>query len=186
MNNREIEAKFLEVNKAQIIQKLQDLGAEDHGEKLLKELIFYDQKGEWRRSGKKFVRIRQDFDGIKLTYKSVTDARTPVAEEIEFGIENIAIAVAFLERLGLETARRQEKRRHKFKLGRVIFDIDTWPGVPAYLEIEGPSEEEIKRAAEKLGFDWKRAVFGTSTMILEKHYRIPIRTLSTFMFDQVA
>ena len=183
--NQEIEAKFLEIKTDDLIKKLHDLEARDFGEKVLKEIIFYDKAGEWRKSGKSFVRIREDFDGIKMTYKHIDEPISPVAEEIEFEISDVQKATALLERAGLEIARKQEKKRHKFKTGDVIIDIDTWPNAPTYVEVEGPSEESIKEVAERLGFDYQKAVFGTAAMVLEKYYNIPIRTLKEFTFNKI-
>ncbi len=180
--------------------KLKDLGAQDLGEDLLKEMIFYDAAGKWAGEGKTFVRIRQRTPSssapiqgtggeknsrARLTYKNDEEDKATGTEEIEFEIKNPDRAKIFLEKLGLEMAREQEKKRHTFKLGEVTVDIDTWPSVSAYVEIEGPSEDMIRKAASKLGFDWKQAVFGNSRTVLEKYYNIPIGKLKYFTFGKI-
>ena len=65
---QEIETRFLEVNKEELIEKLISLGAIDKGEEKLEEVIFHAADGSW--IGKhKFVRLRKTKDKIKLTYK---------------------------------------------------------------------------------------------------------------------
>lgn len=186
MENREIEAKFLEIDKQALVTKLRSLGAEDLGEDFLREIIFYDAAGKWVGEGKTFVRIRERGEGeIRLTYKNLEAATATGTEEIEFSIDDVGKAKNFLEKLGLVAHRDQEKKRHSFKLGEAVVDIDTWPDVPTYVELEGPSEHAIREAAEKLGYDWKDAVFANSRMVLEKHYKIPMGKLKYFTFDKI-
>src|SRR3989344_5617999 len=51
----------------------------------------------------------------------------------------------------------QETKREKWTMGNSEITIDTWPWIPTFLEIESPTEEEVKSIAKKLGFDWKDA-----------------------------
>ena len=57
--NREIEVRFLEIDKAALIARLKELGAHDHGEELLEEIIFYDKDLKWRDVENKRVRLRK-------------------------------------------------------------------------------------------------------------------------------
>ncbi len=182
MENREIEVKFLEVEKSALIQKLQNLDAKDLGEELISEQIFHDAAGEWYKQ-RKFARIRKTGKGIFFTYKHVEQRTATGTVEIEFSIAEPGKVKSFLEALGLVMDREQEKRRHKFKLGEVIVDIDTWPKIPTYVELEGPSEEQIKEAAAKLGFDWTKGVFGTSDTVIREVYNLDLRNIPHFMFD---
>ena len=185
MKNGEIEAKFLKINKGDLIKKLRGLSARDLGEDFLRERIFYDAEGKWQIEGKTFVRIRETKNGARLTYKNLESPSATGTEEIEFGIENADKAKDFILALGLKLHRFQEKRRRTFKLDDVIVDIDSWPGVPPYVELEGPSEAAIQNAAKALGFDWPEAVFANSRMVLEKYYNIPVEKLKHFTFDKI-
>jgi len=90
-----------------------------------------------------------------------------------------------LLRLGLICYRQQEKKRHKFILGMVTIDIDTWPNIPTYLEIEGKTEKDIKKAAQKLDLDYSEALFIDARQIIEKKYGIPVSTYKYFTFDKI-
>ncbi len=182
MENREIEVKFLEIDKEALIKKLRALGAKDSGDDFLKEAIFYDKEGKWQYDQVKFVRIRQIKTGIFVTFKHKETHSITGTKEIEFTVDNFQKVKDFLQEIGLVFFREQEKRRHKFILGEVIVDIDTWPSVPTYVELEGPSEEAIKDAAEKLGFDWAEAEFGLAHDVIEGKYNIPVRKLKYFTF----
>jgi hypothetical protein len=52
---KEIETRFLEINKEEFIKKLISLGAIDKGEEKLEEIIFYDQEMSWKKEDNKFV-----------------------------------------------------------------------------------------------------------------------------------
>ncbi|MEK7062419.1 MAG: hypothetical protein AAB946_00120, partial [Patescibacteria group bacterium] len=55
------------------------------------------------------------------------------------------------EKIGLEKYARQEKDRTSFVYKDWQFDIDQYPNMPAFLEIEGNSEEHVKEAIKLLG-----------------------------------
>lgn len=180
----EIEAKFLEVDVNDLKSRLRELGAKDFGEDLITEVIFYDKQMQWPKENK-FVRIRTANKAAALTYKHDKSASLTGTTELEFKISDPAAAEKFLIALGLVAFRHQEKKRHSFALGDVAIDIDTWPQVPTYVEIEGKTEAAVKAAAAKLGFDWKKAVFGTASRLIETVYKIPVKSYHQFTFKKV-
>jgi adenylate cyclase class 2 len=70
-------------------------------------------------------------------------------------------------------------------LDNIIFDIDTWPNIPSYLEIEAESKQDLQKATQVIGYDWTEAVFNNARWILENKYNIPLRDLRYFTFDRV-
>lgn len=184
MKNREIEVKFLEIDKEALIKKLRELGAKDLGEDNLKEAIFYDKEGKWQYDEVKFVRIRQTSKGIFVTFKHKEVHGVTGTKEIEFTANDFQKVKDFLLEVGLVFFREQEKKRHKFLLDEVTVDIDSWPGIPTYVEIEGPSEEAIKEAAVKLDFDWTKAEFGLAHDVIEGKYKVPVRSFRYFTFEK--
>ncbi len=184
MENREIEVKFLEVDKLKLIEKLISLGASDRGEEIITEQIFHDVNGDWYAQ-RKFCRIRTTSKGITFTYKHVEQRTATGTVEIEFAITEPDKIKSFLEALGLVMDREQEKTRHKFHLGEVIVDIDTWPKIPTYVELEGQSEEAIKDASIKLGFDWSKGIFGTADTVIREVYKLDLRNIKHFTFSRV-
>ncbi len=185
MDNREIEVRFLEIDKEAIVKELQALGAEDLGEDFLKEVIFYDKDLKWQYEEKKFVRLRQARGEIFLTFKHNEAETATGTVEFEFKVDDWEKAKAFLEAIGLTAFREQEKKRRTFKLGEVIVDIDTWPSIPTYVELEGKSEDDLKSAAKTLGLDWSKAIFETARFLIEKYYKIPVSKLRYFTFEKI-
>ena len=187
MDTREIETRFLEIDKAAVVAKLRSLGAEDRGDSLLTEIIFYDPELTWLTQHR-FARLRSSGGKTKLTYKQNAPSGKQAVDsmrEVEFEVSDMQKAETLLVGIGLVAYRRQEKKRHTFVLGDVTIDIDTWPKVPTYLEIEGPSEDALKDAAQKLGFDWSNAVFADAREVLEKIYHLPFGTMRSFTFDKI-
>ena len=183
IQNLEIEARFLEINQEELKGKLEKLGAKDFGEKTIQEIIFYDKDLSWMKDRRKFVRMRKVGEEITITFKNLIAPNTiDGTEEIEFGAGDWDKAKLFLEKVGLTAYREQEKKRHTFKLNDVTADIDTWPGIPTFLELEAKDESAIKKVAEMLGFDWNRAVFLDARRIIEDIYHVPVGQMKVFKF----
>lgn len=180
---KEIEVRFLEIDKEALIKKLSELGAKDLGDNMLEEIIFYDKDLKWREEHK-HIKLRKSGDKVTVTYKENKGQKIDSAVEIEFEVSDMKKAEALLEKTGVVGHRHQQKMRHKFKLGEVIADIDTWPKVPTYVELEGPSEEVIREVAQKLGLDWAKAVTLSPAIVLENVYKIPVRQMRWFTFDR--
>jgi adenylate cyclase class 2 len=182
--HREIEVRFLEIDKAQLIQKLNALGATDLGEEHLTETIFYDKDLTWKNGGKKIVRVRTNSKHSKVTYKHHFEDSATGTTEYEITVDNPQMAHLFLEAVGLVAFRNQEKKRHTFQLDDVTFDIDTWPKIPTYVELEGPTEESLKEMVKKLDLDWNEVTFENPRTVIENKYNIPVGEMKYFTFDR--
>ncbi len=110
----------------------------------------------------KWVRLREAAGRTTITVKQILGRKGEGAgrhhevggvREIELEVDGFESARQLLESLGFFHKNYQEKRRTRFKLpDGVMVDIDEWPGIPAYLEIEGTSEAQVFDAAAALGF----------------------------------
>ena len=90
-----------------------------------------------------------------------------------------------MEAIGLSPYRIQEKKRHRFTFRDVIFEFDTWPKVPTFLEIEGGSLDKLKEGALLLGLNPKDWYSGPVGKILEEKYNIPLTKLTHFTFKKI-
>jgi adenylate cyclase, class 2 len=117
-----------------------------------------------------------------LTYKERTGQAIDSAKEIEFEILDLDKCSNFFERIGLKAIRRLEKYRHVFEFDDITIDIDTWPKIPTYVEMEGPSVESLEKFCEKIGFDWDKRFDGNARMVF-KHYGYDLDNLSTVTFS---
>jgi len=179
----EIEARFLEIDVKKLIECLVAVGAQDLGKSLLKETIFYDKSLSWR-DRQKMVRLRMVKGKVYLTYKHRRETAIDGTEELEILVSDYTITKKILEKTGLIAFREQEKLRHTFIVDGVHVDIDIWPQLPAYVEIEGDSEECVKAVASKLNLKWEDAVFDDARAIIENHYKIPVSKMRIFTFEK--
>ncbi len=179
---REIETRFLEIDKDALIQKLVELGAVDCGEERLDETIFHAADGSWVGK-RKFVRLRKSKNKITLAYKENREQTIDSTREIEFEVSDTAKCSEFLEKLGLGAMRTVEKYRHTFTFGDVTLDIDTWPKIPPYVEIEGPTVGRVKEVGEKLEFDCNKRFDGDARQVF-RSYDYDIDKLSVILFNK--
>lgn len=157
---QEIECKFLNVSHDDIRSKLRALGAElVTPMRLMHRTMFdYPDRRFQEKTPKQRLRIRDEDDKVTITYKR-SNGNYPYEAETTIGsyeeMEKILIAV------GLENYSYQESKRETWYYNETEIELDEWPWIKPYIEIEGKSEESIKETAKKLGFDWADAKFGS-------------------------
>ena len=64
-------------------------------------------------------------------------AKIDGTKEAEVTINDFDEMDRILTKIGLKARNYQENRRHQFKYKDTEIDIDTWPLIPTYVEIEG-------------------------------------------------
>ncbi len=143
----EYEVRVLEINPDEIIKKLEEVGAELQWDHLQKRYV-YDFIP---RIDGKWIRLRTNGDKTTLTIKNVVSSSIDGTQELEIGVEDFDKTNLILNELGFVAKGYQENRRRQYILDGVEIDIDSWPWIPTYLEIEGESEEVIYEVLDKLG-----------------------------------
>ncbi len=145
----EIEEKILDINKDEIIKKLEELGAKKVGEWLQKRYV-YDFVP---KRDKEWIRLRTNGIETTLTYKNIESNTITGTKELEIVVSDFAATNALLNVLGYKSRTYQENYRIRYYLDNVEIDIDTWPLIPSYLELEGNSVEEVKKIEGLLNID---------------------------------
>lgn len=165
--NNEIEAQFLDIDKDAIRSKLKEIGAKlDKPEVLMRRVVFYT--GEHS-----FARVRDEGGKIVMTYKYITDDHSILGKkEVNIEVNDYDDAILFLKGCGLKIKAHQETKREVWKFGDTEICIDTWPWLPTFIEIEGPTEESVWKTAEKLGFDKSQASFGAADTVYQHYYGV--------------
>lgn len=149
----EIEVKVIEINKEEIIKKLKLLNAEKIGEYEIESVFFDDVNNSFSKK-KNLIRLRKKNDLAFFTFKEKEKKSfARMAEEIEFSVGDFEKAKLFMEKLWFVSREVQKKHRTTFKLKNSLIEIDEYKDIPAFLEIESPSEEEIKEIIELLKID---------------------------------
>ena len=166
----EIEAKFPDIDREAILKALATNEAkQEHAEILMKRRVFDFEDSRLEKIGG-WVRVRDEGDKITMSYKQLNDRSLHGTQEINIIVNDFEQASTLLTAIGLQAKAYQETKREKWLLGDVEVTIDTWPWVPTFVELEGPTEEEVKAAAQKLGLDWNQAMHGSVETIYQMHY----------------
>lgn len=79
-------------------------------------------------------------------------------KETEIFVNSLKETNEILENLGFSYRCYQEKRRIKYILNEHEIDIDTWPGLPTYFEIEGKDKNDLENMLKLLGYSFNDAV----------------------------
>ena len=175
----EYEAKFLSIDVADLQARLTALGAvQAFPRTLLTRKIFENDtlEGAW-------IRLRDEGTRCTLTLKQVTDsASIDGTTEIETEVTDLLAMAEILSRLGLHEVRYQENYREEWRWEEIAFDFDTWPGLPAFVEIEGPDEASVREAVRILGLDYSQARFGSVDEIYKSELGRDILAEPTLLF----
>ena len=145
----EYEVRILEIDVDSIKKKLEELGATFEWDRVQKRYVYdFIPKVD-----SKWIRLRTN--GIKstLTIKDLVTSKIDGTKELEIEVDDFDKTNLILQELGYEYRAYQENRRIQYKLNGVEIDIDSWPMIPTYLEVEASSEEEVYKTIELLGFD---------------------------------
>jgi len=155
----EIEVKFVGVDHDVVRSRLRELGGEC--EQPMRTMHRTTLDNEYMRTDKdSFIRVRDEGRRITMTYKQFDSLSLHGAKEIEFEVSDYDKAVELLVQAGLSARSTQETRRENWRLGDVEIMLDEWPWLDPYIEIEGKSEEDVRRVAEQLGYDWESGKYG--------------------------
>jgi len=157
--NLEIEAKFFDVDPKQIEAKLATAGAQKLGDFLYRSKSF-DFPGFPLDAQAAWVRLRDEGDQVMLAFKKRLGAVTHDGSTTDTGMQEIEVEVddydktaLLLESIGMVLKFAQEKKRTRWVLGDIQFDIDEWPRLKPYLEIESTSWEKVDEGVRLLGLD---------------------------------
>lgn len=160
MLTTEIEARFLDINPESLRQKLHDAGAVLVSPERLMQRETFDFADKKLAAQSGWVRLRNEGDRITLSYKQEESHSLSGMKEATVDISSFEDTRAILACIGLVSKSAQETKRESWKLENTDITIDTWPWIPPVLEIEGPHEDAVKKAAHALGLEWSKATHG--------------------------
>lgn len=169
----EIEGKWLNIDLSSMRDKLRDCGATMLQPERKMSRKNYDFPGdllEKEKSG--WVRVRDEGDKITLSYKQLNDRTVHGTKEVTLSIDSFDRACLFLESIGLVQVSYQETKRESWELDGNEIELDTWPWIPSFVEIEAKSEAELKRVVNLLGLKWEDALHGSVEVAYQDVYDV--------------
>ena len=166
--NNEIEAQFLDINKNEIRKKLEEIGAKCVKPEVLMKRVVFDT------GPNSFARVRDEGNNkIVMTYKNVADEKSILGtKEVNVVIDNYENGILFMKGCGLKPKAEQESYRETWEYGDVEICIDTWPWLPTFVEVEGPSEKSVWDTAKKMGLKKEKAKFGSVDSTYQYYYGV--------------
>jgi len=178
--NTEIEERVLEIDKDKVIAKLEELGAKKIGDWHQKRYV-YDfipkRENEW-------IRLRTNGKETTLTYKNIESKDISGTKELEIVVSDFEETNQLLKIMGYTPRSFQENLRTRYYLDHIEIDIDTWPLIPTYLEIEGNSEEDVKRIEKLLELNESKVTTMNCQDIYLEEYGIDINQIEELKFDE--
>lgn len=172
--NYEVETTILEVDHEAIAKYLESLGAR----KILEtkyQVDWFRTAGSQEGDDPWYLRIRTDADhNSEMTWKGKSEVLGDARKHQEFNVKvtDREKAAAILIAIGLENYAHQEKYRTSWVLKGWRFDLDTYPNMPPYLEIEGVDEAHIQEAIKLLRLEENKKASVGERLLIQNEYHL--------------
>lgn len=147
--------------------------------------IFAEMISSYKVNPNKWIRLRKSNDKIELTTKHVFEKSTQevqTVKEREVNTSSFEETNSILESIGIVKRSYQEKIRYSFKLDGADIEIDFWPMLNPYMEIECDDIDVIRSIITRLGFDQKEVV-STNTQQLYRKIGINLQETPELKFS---
>jgi adenylate cyclase class 2 len=173
----EYEVKILDINPEEIAKKLKKLWARYMWEKQQKRYV-YDFSPV---KPNKWVRLRQKGDYSELTIKEISNDSITWTKELETRVWDFDTMHLLLQELWYTPRAFQENRRISYTLDWVEIEIDFWPKIPVYIEVEGKNQEEVENMVHRLWYKMADTTSINTTKVYTK-YGIDLASIKELRF----
>ena len=167
---QEIEIKFPLRDRAAIVQKLREIGAERLYPETFEDNIVLDRRGELRTKGA-LLRVRKFGRYALITFKGplAFEGNVKTRDEVQTGVESFELAIQLLGSLDYKPVFRYQKFREVWRVREVEVVLDRTP-IGEYFEIEGPMDV-IRSVAEQLGMNMDMGLRQSYADLYRQHRR---------------
>ncbi len=151
---------------------------------ILENEILKNSFEKFKINPNKWVRLRQSNDTVLLTSKHIFEKNTSNFQsvlETEFEVSSLEEANLFLESIGIVKRSYQEKKRYSYVYKNAEVEIDIWPLLKPYLEIECDDENIIDEIIKVLELE-KNEVVSLNTEQLYKKIGIDVHSMNELKF----
>ncbi|WP_342801482.1 CYTH domain-containing protein [Nocardia sp. No.11] len=173
----EHEAKILDIDPDTIDRHILDKGGHKLGERFMRRYVYDITPGV----DGKWIRLRDNGDRTTLAVKEITSDAIDGTHEVEVSVDDFAATNALLEMLGFTAKSYQENKRTSYTLDGAELELDTWPLIPPYLEIEAATNADVIRVAELLGYT-EADLTGENTIKIYARHGIDLNTIRELRF----
>lgn len=167
----EYEATFPDIDHEQIRQRLKACHAQLCKPEFLQTRCIFDLPEGQEISGG-WLRLRDEGGRITLTLKVVSGQAIEEQKELELIVNDFQQAESLLSTLGCRKRAYQESKRELWSLEGVDITLDTWPFLPPFVEVEGPSEEAVRAVCHRLDLPYEEAIFCSIDGLYAQQYHV--------------
>ncbi len=122
-----------------------------------------------------YLRLRSRGKKVELTFKQgIKQGKVKAAIEHEVRVGDGKTLQKILSGIGLELKRKTVSHRTSYEVGAVHVDVDKYPGIPPYFEIEAPRMKELEKWVKKLGYTMRETNSWTTGQVFE-YYKKSLR-----------
>jgi adenylate cyclase class 2 len=166
----EIEVKFPLRDRAGLVRKLEEIGAQRLYNETFEDNIVLDRRGELRTKGA-LLRVRKFGRYALATFKGpmAFESGVKTREEVQTGVESFELAIQLFDSLGFKPVFRYQKFREVWRVREVEVVLDRTP-IGDYFEIEGPLDV-IRAVAEELGMSMDAGIRQTYADLYRQYRR---------------
>jgi adenylate cyclase class 2 len=93
-------------------------------------------------------------------------------QEVEIVVDDFEQAKAFLQAIGLESRSYQETKRESWELDGAQVELDEWPWIQPFIEVESHNEADVWRVVDKLGLERDKAFYGSVEIAYQAEYDV--------------
>jgi adenylate cyclase class 2 len=169
MSHIEYEVRVLNIDTEEMINTLEKKGA-TLVEKSFQRRYVYDLKPV---DPNRWIRLRTNGKKTTLAIKQQESANIDGTREMEIEVNDFDETNEILKTLGYVARGVQENYRMRYDLDGVEVDIDQWPHIPPFLEIEGKNAAEVYTTLDELGIDVNKSTCLGVMDIYKQVYKIP-------------
>lgn len=145
---KEQEIKVLDVEVSKLIENLEKIGGKKVYDDVRKIITLDTKEHTFLNQKDKLIRVT-DEGSIKVTMH-VNQSNPELKEEIKFKTSRLKETMDFFHQLGLDPTSEISAKRISFELGKIDFDIDQFPSIPPFLEVDIEYLEEEGYTVESL------------------------------------
>ena len=181
---KEIERKIFDISPKAVKARLLKMGAKIIFNGVMKVKYFDTKKGDIRKKHE-LLRIRQVGDKkVEICFKCNKRVKDgcKIYDECEFNASDFEEVARFFEKLGYICTCYYEKKRTEFVLKDIKVEMDEYPRLKPFIEVEASSAKKIDDLVKKLGLEKNEKSSETINEVLKRKY--PKISLNNLIFKK--
>jgi adenylate cyclase class 2 len=175
----EFEAKVLNIDPDDVAGRILAAGGEHVADRFMRRYVYDVARGDASR----WIRLRDTGTEITLCVKQIVSDEIDGVREVEVEVSDFEATNGLLAILGFSPKAYQENRRSSWLLRGVRLEIDSWPLIPPYLEIEADSTAEVQATAAVLGFEDEQLTAENTTNVYAR-YDLDLTKIDNLRFPE--